>query len=224
MAVEVSRGRQIVRFALCTVVGFFGATWLFAHTNLGPQLLGIQVNLDEPISPIQILETGRPGSWRFSLLPGEIVPSIQIEGLGKTFMYQGAMMRVDLYTRDGKLIRKGLEGLVDTGADLTYVAQNVMDDADLQPLTVSSTGAGAAGNKIVSKYYQATMKLMNGQQIPLVVATFPVGQNRNDILIGRDLLSQGVLTYDGLRGRATLTFGRADPPVWPASQFYPDKP
>ena len=89
-------------------------------------------------------------------------------------------------------------GLIDTGADATCISPAVAKHVGLKPMgkihTVGVTGASAMNQYKVDLLLQfgpSTIAMPN-----LLVGEFTIPSTNFEVLIGRDIICQGVLTMD----------------------------
>ena len=97
-------------------------------------------------------------------------------------------------------------GLVDTGADVTCISNKVADFLNLEPSGKLQI-VGATGPGSVNQYLVDVLLQFGTQHIGIPdhrAATFGPGSPHYDVLIGRDIICQGVLTVD-FAGRFTFS-------------------
>lgn len=106
-----------------------------------------------------------------------------------------------------------VQGIIDTGATNTCIDPSVVKSLGLAPIgkadiTTPSTGKNPA---IFDQYDVSITIFSTTEESPYWIANLPVIESELDhqgfqILIGRDVLSQCLLTYDGKLGQYTLAF------------------
>ncbi len=106
-----------------------------------------------------------------------------------------------------------VRGLIDTGASCTCIDPQVFSTLGLQPtgsapVFTPSTGAVAVQQAL----YDVSVMISNGNRSSLIIPSLPVleselllGQGFH-VLVGRDILSQCILIYDGSSGLFTLSY------------------
>jgi len=106
-----------------------------------------------------------------------------------------------------------LRGLLDTGASHTSVDPAVIVPLGLSPrrraqIITPSTGATphVALTYDVAVYIPTNDPALTWQAPAMEVSTLPLRNQGLDMLIGRDILSQTLLIYDGRTGTFTLSF------------------
>ena len=93
---------------------------------------------------------------------------------------------------------QGVHGLVDTGATRTCVSPQLANDIGLVPHGKSSM-RGVTGTKSVNSYHVDFILGFGSSNVVvsnLVVSEFNIMGAPFDVLIGRDVICQGVLTMD----------------------------
>lgn len=132
------------------------------------------------------------------LLQVGLVPGGRIEDL-----QQHANVSDDMHT---EFVASGAHGLVDTGASKTSISPRIAADLALEPRGIVEL-QGATGSTKVNTYYVDFILSFGPQS--LVVADLEVceidpGKGPFQVLIGRDVICQGVLTMD-FSGRFTFS-------------------
>ena len=105
-----------------------------------------------------------------------------------------------------RLTGAGTQALVDTGASQTSISPRLAAHLALRPRG-KVTIQGATGSTPVNAYYVDLMLSFGSQSIVvgnLEVCEFDPGQAPFQVLIGRDIICQGVLTMD-FSGRFTFS-------------------
>ncbi len=184
------------------LLGASAATVVVTQTSVGQWLPERRTLPPSASLAIQHFDHGIPANLHFLPHPN----GVKVEGLGTNDIQNiGVIIRVTLHGPNGKM-RPNVEALVDTGADSSFVSKAVMDDLDLQPALqnvhvdegISSVTTGMA-------FYVVVVELPGGAMAPARVGA--TNQNgRQQMLIGRDILSKGVFVYDGPKNQATLSF------------------
>ena len=97
-----------------------------------------------------------------------------------------------------------IRGLIDTGASVTCIDPVVFNALNLQPtgsVPVLTPSTGAV--PVQQLQYDVSVIIPNGSGLPLVIPSMPVleselllGQGFH-VLVGRDVLSRCILTYNG---------------------------
>lgn len=101
------------------------------------------------------------------------------------------------------------EGLVDTGSTLTMLDRKTIEELGVEP--VDRVTIRFTGGKASCHVYPVLFGLKDDPNGPvrmewlLRVAALPLGDFNCVSLIGRDVLSRGVFTYDGLKGEISFT-------------------
>jgi len=107
-----------------------------------------------------------------------------------------------------------IQAMIDTGASISTINAQVAQNAGLQQ--TGSTQLGGVGGVQDSAIYAAAITMSDyGVTVnPVQVASVP-GQlpAPADMLIGRDILENLVLNWDGSQGAFTLTQGAPPPPT-----------
>ncbi|MCX7424860.1 MAG: aspartyl protease family protein [Planctomycetia bacterium] len=106
-----------------------------------------------------------------------------------------------------------VRALIDTGASCSAIDPGVIQALELTPTGTASihTPSTGVGSHECNLYDVALFILMGSAQVHIASLTAPVieaklaGQGF-DVLIGRDVLSQGLLVYDGKAGNLSLAF------------------
>lgn len=107
------------------------------------------------------------------------------------------------------------EALIDTGAECTFVVPRIVTQLGLLWRTPGLVAAPAAGGFGGSVGYEAGVTIVHPSGDPKLDLVFPaltieeVNQLAGfgvDVVLGRDILSQCVLVYDGPAGAATLAY------------------
>lgn len=104
-------------------------------------------------------------------------------------------------------------GLVDTGASHTCVDPSILTALSLPPTgstTVVTASSGSTPHPC-SQYDVSLVIMMNDQQMHLASLTIPVMElqiiNQGfGVLVGRDVLSQALMVYNGKQGELLLSF------------------
>jgi predicted aspartyl protease len=144
----------------------------------------------------------------------------QAEGASESLRQSGAIMTVTMgqasAVADG-LRREGLDpagprelrALIDTGASITGVNLGVAERMGL--VQTGMTNIGGVTGTSQQPVYAASISLGGAALDPVTVVGLEVGGGF-DVLVGRDVLRELVLHYDGLRGEVTLAgAGRGAP-------------
>ena len=100
----------------------------------------------------------------------------------------------------------GAQALVDTGASKTSISPQLASQLSLRPHG-KVTVQGATGSTPVNAYHVDLMLSFGAQSIAVAnldVCEFDPGQAPFQVLIGRDIICQGVLTMD-FAGRFTFS-------------------
>lgn len=101
------------------------------------------------------------------------------------------------------------EGLVDTGSTLTILDRKRIEELGVEP--VDEVNMKFTGGKVACHVYPVSFGLKDDLNGPvrmkwlLRVVALPLDEFSCVCLIGRDVLSRGVFTYNGLRGEISFT-------------------
>ena len=105
-----------------------------------------------------------------------------------------------------------MRGIIDTGADVTYVDASVIEQLQPPELPATAKVQTTTSGLVKCRGYVVAIGLVLDSGKPLfpfdaiAVYVVPNPAKECDVLIGRDILSRGVLTYDGPAGTFTLSF------------------
>ena len=108
-----------------------------------------------------------------------------------------------------------VQGLVDTGASCTCVDPSVLKNLGLTPSGIATVNTPSTGNKphTADQYDVSIFVPGSGpKQIPLIVPNLPVicadllQSQGFHVLVGRDILSLCLMTYNGATGLFTLAY------------------
>ncbi len=122
----------------------------------------------------------------------------------------GAILNVQVASPNGGT-PVTVQAMIDTGASISTMNSTIAQNAGLQQ--TGETQLGGVGGIQTSAIYAAALTLPDyGVTVnPIQVATVPGGLPGVDMLIGRDILENLVLNYDGSQGAFTLTQGTGAP-------------
>lgn len=105
------------------------------------------------------------------------------------------------------------KGLVDTGASCTNIDPNIVAALALEPVgEVSMITPSTGATPITVNQYDIGVTIYASlEQVPMRIPVLPVAQaplqNQGfEVLIGRDILAQCVLVYNGAMSQYTLSF------------------
>lgn len=104
-----------------------------------------------------------------------------------------------------------LTALVDTGASATTIRSSALHGLSLDP--VSTVFFSTPSTEEPQIRFQYLVRVVLTEKIAfdrLRVVEAPLGGQDVQCLIGRDILENAVLTYDGPKNRFALTFARQD--------------
>ena len=97
--------------------------------------------------------------------------------------------------------------MLDTGASATVLAPSVVNALGLRPVGVALISTPSTTEPQSVHKYAVDLALPNGLSVRDVVALeAPLGGQRIECLIGRDILAHGVLVYVGCANQVTLSF------------------
>jgi predicted aspartyl protease len=103
-----------------------------------------------------------------------------------------------------------VRGLIDTGASGTCVDERILKKLGLTPSgSVSIHTPSTKGVAVDVDQYDVSIVLFDQHEQNLSFGTIPVIESTFDdceILIGRDILQQVLLIYDGIAGQFTVAF------------------
>jgi len=103
-----------------------------------------------------------------------------------------------------------VRGLIDTGASGTCVDSRILKQLGLTPTgSVPIHTPSTRGIAVDVDQYDVSIALFDQHDQILSFGTIPVIESTFDdceVLIGRDILRQVLLIYDGIAGQFTLTF------------------
>ena len=102
-------------------------------------------------------------------------------------------------------------GLIDTGASCTCIDSTVLRKLQLEPSGTTQMVTPSTGETphVCSQFDVAFAFIMDANQMHLSSDIIPVVESNLvlqgfEVLIGRDVLDQGILIYDGCRRQITL--------------------
>jgi predicted aspartyl protease len=103
--------------------------------------------------------------------------------------------------------------LIDTGATTTSIDVKVLTSLGINPVGIANAGTAGGPQKLSTYPARCTFPgtLLPGFELPHVIGCDLTGQRTLSgkpllVLIGRDILSQGVLVYNGSFGMFSLSF------------------
>ncbi len=105
-----------------------------------------------------------------------------------------------------------VSGLLDTGASCTCIDPSVIQQLGIPPSGVTSIVTPSTGiNPVVCDQFDVSLALLLDKGRLHVIDTLPVIQSNlsrygHHVLIGRDVLSQGLLFFNGTAGTVTVAF------------------
>ena len=104
-------------------------------------------------------------------------------------------------------------GLIDTGASCTCIDSTVLRKLQLEPSGTTQMVTPSTGEKphLCNQFDVAFALVMDSNQVHLSSDIIPVVESDLvsqgfEVLIGRDVLDQGILIYDGCRRQIALAF------------------
>lgn len=118
---------------------------------------------------------------------------------------EGPRLEVRLTNTAGTAPPTAVEALVDTGASVTVVANQVLKRLGLSPVGTALVHTPSATNVRCYKYL-VRFVLPNGVGMEAVAIGTPLRGQRIQCLIGRDLLRNAVFVYTGQTNTFTLSF------------------
>lgn len=96
--------------------------------------------------------------------------------------------------------------LIDTGASHTFVSNHILKALDLKPVGVTKfRGVSQDDETEDAAEYSVQLRFNNGRQSEVIAVGAELG-GKIGCLIGRDILSDLVLVYDGPAGEFELRF------------------
>ena len=96
--------------------------------------------------------------------------------------------------------------LIDTGASHTIVSNHILKALDLKAIGVTKfRGVSQDDATVDAAEYSVQLRFNNGRQCEVIAVGAELGREIG-CLIGRDLLSEAVLVYDGPAGEFELRF------------------
>jgi predicted aspartyl protease len=103
---------------------------------------------------------------------------------------------------------KSYTALIDTGASSTAISPKVV--SEVRPQLTGSTPIGRAGASLIADMYDVRIKFehhrLPGTWYDLTVVEVSPANQGVDILIGRDLLKNATMLYDGSNGKLYIKF------------------
>lgn len=105
-----------------------------------------------------------------------------------------------------------IQGLVDTGASTTCVDPSVLTALGIQPTGMSNVCTAGASKMPMAQYDIGLIIVARPSQSPLIEPNLPVfgasllQAQGFHALIGRDVLSKCLMTYDGLSGFFSVAY------------------
>lgn len=159
------------------------------------------------IRPVPIRLRPTPSPWRM----GQGMSQQQIVDLAEKLRHDGALLQVQismpgsLQAAGGKGSPQVVKGMVDTGASISTVSEQVAASAGLQQ--VGSVPLGGVGGSSERPILAAAIGLPEyGVSVdPIEIASVNVPFGQFDMLIGRDILKALHLDYRGPAGAFSLT-------------------
>jgi predicted aspartyl protease len=119
---------------------------------------------------------------------------------------------LDKRTQQGLFIPDGLvvTALIDTGAGITGISRRIIDHLGLEPFDSVPVYTPQHDTPVQSQIYDLSVTLpghdQTGKYIPELHVIESKFQGEIEVLIGRDVLQQGVMFYDGVNCQYTLAF------------------
>ena len=98
-----------------------------------------------------------------------------------------------------------VHAMVDTGASVTVVRDDLPDQLGLQPVGVTSINTPSSTN-VACYEYAVRLVLNNNVVIEATVIAAPLQGQNIQCLIGRDILAHGILVYIGYANTFSLSF------------------
>jgi hypothetical protein len=102
--------------------------------------------------------------------------------------------------------------IIDSGADSTMLSSQLMRSLGIEPSSQTRVlTSGSRGVPEPCDVYDIELEISNPMQVPwripaLEVLARPLENQGTDGMLGRDVLKQGILHYDGPRGLFTLDY------------------
>jgi hypothetical protein len=97
--------------------------------------------------------------------------------------------------------------LIDTGASGTVLTPAILQQLGVQPVGIVSMSTPSTTQPVPAAQYMVNVVFPNRVVVPnVVVMEAPLGGQNIQCLIGRDILSAGVLVYLGHTNQFTISF------------------
>ncbi|UFS81515.1 MULTISPECIES: retropepsin-like aspartic protease [Rhizobium] len=127
--------------------------------------------------------------------------SYAVSALGKPEPLQGHGMLIPVTIVLGGAGSKEVLAMVDTGAARTFVKKDILKTMGAKPVGTAQVWSGPNNSGSTSSIYEAEVWVLGK---PNKVQLLDADLNPEDVLLGRDILANYILTYDGVQGLARL--------------------
>lgn len=208
--------------ALSAAVGMFGTTPYFIHQVRDPETQEVyvanggflrsgspflgQAGVPWGARPVQL---GRPGPRRIALgeaQPGSVPELLRSKGALVDIRIGNATLIANQMKIEGKQVPepKAIVAMIDTGASISAIDSSVAASLGLQQ--TGSVQVGGVGGMSQQPVFAASLEFTDPKIAydPLSLSGSSLGAPDFQMLIGRNILCQMILTYDGAQGRFTL--------------------
>jgi len=208
--------------ALQAAVSMFGTTPYFIHQVRDPETQEVYVanggflgsgspflvrnGVPLGARPVQL---GRPGPRRIALgeaSPGSVPELLRSKGALIDLRIGNATLIANQMKSEGKQVPEpqAIVAMIDTGASISAIDSSVAASLGLQQ--TGSVQVGGVGGMSQQPVFAASLEFAEPKIAydPLSLSGSSLGAPDFQMLIGRNILCQMILTYDGAQGRFTL--------------------